>query len=192
MEQFDLDRYYSRKKLLKLFGGEIKIFNEDESKLLFFIKQKAFKFKEDITVYTDENQSNELLKIQARSIIDFSAAYDVIDLRNNEKVGVLRRKGFSSLLKDKWQILNPNEELIGEVEEDNMLMALLRRFLTSLIPQQFSIVINGREVGELHQGFNPFVPQFKIDFSMDTDKLLDRRLGIATVILLQIIEGRQD
>ena len=100
MQQYTFNKYFAKKSFLKIFGGEIRIFDESKNKLLFFVKQKAFKLKEDITVYADESKSKELLKIKARSVIDFSAIYDVVDVTTNETLGSLRRKGFKSILKD--------------------------------------------------------------------------------------------
>jgi hypothetical protein len=192
MEPFSFNKYYAKKKFLKIFGGEIKIFTEDKSQLLFFVKQKAFKLKEDITVYSDESMRQVLLKIQARSIIDFSAAYDITDGQSGTKLGAVRRKGFSSILRDRWVILNNSDNPIGEVVEDSGMMAFLRRFLSNLIPQSFNILVGNSSVGLLKQTFNPFVPQFMVDFSSDSSKKLDRKMGIAIVVLLQIIEGRQN
>ncbi|EMJ88383.1 hypothetical protein [Leptospira meyeri] len=191
MQQYTFNKYFAKKSFLKIFGGEIRIFDENKNNLLFFVKQKAFKLKEDITVYADETKSKELLKIKARSVIDFSATYDVVDLTSNEAIGSLRRKGFKSILKDSWEILDTKDQVVGSIDEDSMLKAILRRFLTNLIPQSFFITINKNQVGILKQTFNPFVPQFNIDFSSDVASALDRRMGIAIVILLQIIEGRQ-
>ncbi|EKJ87886.1 hypothetical protein CLV96_2128 [Leptospira meyeri] len=191
MQQYTFNKYFAKKSFLKIFGGEIRIFDENKNNLLFFVKQKAFKLKEDITVYADETKSKELLKIKARSVIDFSATYDVVDLTSNEAIGSLRRKGFKSILKDSWEILDIKDQVVGSIDEDSMLKAILRRFLTNLIPQSFFITINKNQVGILKQTFNPFVPQFNIDFSSDVASALDRRMGIAIVILLQIIEGRQ-
>ena len=191
MQQYTFNKYFAKKSFLKIFGGEIRIFDENKNNLLFFVKQKAFKLKEDITVYADETKSKELLKIKARSMIDFSAIYDVVDVSSNEPMGALRRKGFKSILKDSWEILDTRDQVIGSIDEDSMLKAMLRRFLTNLIPQTFFITINKNQVGVLKQTFNPFVPQFNIDFSSDRANALDRRMGIAIVILLQIIEGRQ-
>ncbi|MBM9590123.1 hypothetical protein JWG41_06680 [Leptospira sp. 201903075] len=191
MQQFTLNKYFAKKSFLKIFGGEIRIFDETKSNLLFFVKQKAFKLKEDITVYADETKTKELLKIKARSVIDFSAIYDVVDISTNQPMGALRRKGFKSILKDSWEILDTKDQVIGSIDEDSVFKAILRRFLTNLIPQTFFISLNNKQVGLLKQTFNPFVPQFNIDFSLDTANALDRKLGIAIVILLQIIEGRQ-
>ncbi|TGL51179.1 hypothetical protein EHQ55_06400 [Leptospira meyeri] len=191
MQQYTFNKYFAKKSFLKIFGGEIRIFDENKNNLLFFVKQKAFKLKEDITVYADETKSKELLKIKARSVIDFSATYDVVDVTSNEAIGSLRRKGFKSILKDSWEILDTKDQVIGSIDEDSMFKAILRRFLTNLIPQSFFITTNKNQVGILKQTFNPFVPQFNIDFSSDVANALDRRMGIAIVILLQIIEGRQ-
>ena len=57
------------------------------------MKQKAFKLKEDIRLYTGEDMQTEVLSIQARQVLDFSAAYDVIDSATRMKVGALKRKG---------------------------------------------------------------------------------------------------
>lgn len=181
--------YYSRKKFLKILGGEIRIYDEGRNNLLFFVKQKALKLKEDITIFADEGQSRPLLKIQARSIIDLGATYDVSDANTGEKIGAVRRKAMASLMRDTWVLLGPQDNEIGTVMEDSMGMALLRRFLTNLVPQNFTVRIGEQEAGEFRQTFNPFIAQFQVSFKAESS--LDRRLGIAALVLVQIIEGRQ-
>ncbi|MBW7857740.1 MAG: hypothetical protein H3C43_05490 [Leptonema sp. (in: Bacteria)] len=189
---FEQSKYFVRKKFWKIFGGEIKIYDETESQLLCFVKQKAFKLKEDIRVFTDESMSQELFLIKARSIIDFGASYDVTDSTTNERVGTLRRKGLKSILRDSWQVLNSQDQQIGQIEEDSMALALMRRFISGpWIPQSYAMKVGDKVVGMVKQTFNPFVPRFRVDFSMDTNQALDRRLGIASVVLLGLIEGKQ-
>jgi hypothetical protein len=79
MDVFARDTYFAKMKFFKLFGNAIRIFDETKETLLLYVKQKAFKLKEDITVYADEQETKPVLKINARSILDFSAAYDVTD-----------------------------------------------------------------------------------------------------------------
>jgi hypothetical protein len=43
----------------------------------------------------------------------------------------------------------------------------------------------------MKQKFNPFVMKINLDYSMDVNGLLDRRLGIAEAILLCAMEGKQ-
>ncbi|MBI3396315.1 MAG: hypothetical protein HY042_10810 [Spirochaetia bacterium] len=191
MDPFTQDRYFARKQFFKIFGGAVRIFSADKSQLFFYVKQKAFKLKEDITVFADESQNRPLLRIQARSILDFGATYDVTDIATNQRVGAVRRKFFRSFIRDTWILVDANDNEFGTVIEDSMLMALLRRFLSALIPQHYALNVGDAKVGDLKQTWNPFLPQFHVDFSMDTSHRLDRRLGIAAVVLLQLIEGKQ-
>ena len=96
------------------------------------------------------------------------------------------------MLRDEWQVLDANENQIGVLFEDSMGLAMLRRLLLgSLLPQNYDITLGETRVADLKQNFNPFRYELVIDFSMDTAKRLDPRLGIAAGILLAAIEGRQ-
>jgi len=177
-----------RKKVLKLAGNKIKVL-DSSGNLVLFVKQKAFKLKEDIRVYADESQTQEMLLVQARQIIDFKAAYDVVDSQTQEKVGALRRKGWSSMIQDKWEMLDKDDNVIGSIEEDSTVLALIRRFLTNLVPQTHVFKVADKEVASLKQHFNPFI--LKSDFSVNGGGAIDPRLALAGAVLLMTIEGRQ-
>jgi len=168
-------------------------FYDPMGNLVLFSEQKMFKLREDIRVYADENKTQEVLSIKARQILDFSASYDVVDSALNQKVGVLRRKGLRSLLRDEWEVLDASDNVKGLLFEDSMGLALLRRFLLgSWLPQNYDITFGQTRVADLRQNFNLFRYELNLDFSMDTAQQLDRRLGIAAGILLAAIEGRQN
>ncbi|WKZ37698.1 MAG: hypothetical protein QY332_07105 [Anaerolineales bacterium] len=186
---FQHNQYLLKRQVFALTGKFR--FYEPGGNLVLFSEQKMFRLREDIRVYSDESKSQEVLMIKARQIIDFSAAYDVIDSVTGQKVGALRRKGLASMLRDEWEVLDVNDNRIGTLFEDSMGLALLRRFLSSLIPQNYDMVIGSNRVADLKQNFNPFTYQLNMDFSMDTARQLDRRVGIAAGILLAAIEGRQ-
>lgn len=182
-------QYCIRKKILVLFGGKFHIYDTADN-IIGFSKQKAFKLKEDIRVYTDETMTHERLFIKARNIIDFGASYDVTDSETGKVCGMWRRKGFKSLLRDSWELCQ-YEQVVGHLEEDSMFLALIRRFLCKLVPQTYYLKLNdGRTIATYKQRFNPFV--FKLDVTSlvpeedDMDKLV-----AAGAILLTAIEGRQ-
>jgi uncharacterized protein YxjI len=188
---FQYNQYLLKKQAIAL-TGKLRFYNP-QGEVVLFSEQKMFKLREDIRIYSDEQKSQELLLIKARQIIDFSAAYDVTDTLTGEKVGALRRKGLKSMLKDEWEVLDPSDNVIGLCFEDNMQLALLRRFLLgNLLPQNYDLTIGQTRAADLKQRFNLFRYEMNIDFSMDTTRLLDRRLGIAAAALLAIIEGKQD
>lgn len=186
---FQHNQYLLKRQVFAL-AGKFRFYDQS-GKLLLFSQQKMFKLREDIRVYADEEKTQEVLMIKARQIMDFSAAFDVVDSATGQKVGALRRKGLASILRDEWEILDVGDNVIGRLFEDSMGLALLRRFLTGLIPQNYDITIGTERVADLKQAFNPFAYQLTVDFSMDLNQRLDHRVGIAAAILLAAIEGRQ-
>lgn len=210
------DRFLVRQKVFKLLGEAFHVY-DPAGNLLLYCKLKAFKLKEDIRLYASEAQETPLLTIKARSILDFGAAYDVIDMtpggpavggpfqpgqtlqyaataEGGRKVGALRRKGLRSMFRDAWEILDAGDNLIGTIQEDSGVKAFVRRFVDSastFMPQAFHGEVGGQRVFEFRQNFNPFVKKLQCDFSMDPETRIDRRLGIAAAILLAAIEGRQ-
>jgi uncharacterized protein YxjI len=186
---FQSNQYLLKRQVFAL-AGKFRVF-DPSGKLLLFSEQKMFKLREDIRVYADESKTQEVLAIKARQIIDFSAAFDVVDSTTGQKIGALRRKGLASVLRDEWEVLDVNDNVRGRLFEDSMGLALLRRFLTNLVPQNYDMFFGETRVGDYKQNFNPFTYELNIDFSMDTSGQLDRRLGIAAGILLAAIEGRQ-
>jgi hypothetical protein len=182
--------YLVRRKVLKIFGGAFYIYLPD-GRLAFYCNQAAFRLKEDIRLYSGEDMTEELLTIRARQIIDLGATYDIVDTPTGQHIGSLRRRAFRSFIRDEWDILATGDAPVGQVIEDSTAMALLRRFLSRLIPQHFTVNLQGQPLAELRQMFNPFILKIVADFSADPQFLLDRRIGIAAAILMASIEGRQ-
>jgi hypothetical protein len=132
----------------------------------------------------------ERLLIQARQVIDFAAAYDVVDSQSREKIGACRRRGWTSFVRDSWEILDEHDNPVAQVSEDSMLMATLRRFFSNLIPQHYRITDNaGRTQAVLQVGFNPFI--YKMEVQIEPGTTLHRGVILAAGILLAAIEGRQ-
>jgi len=188
---FNYDQYLLQRQVFAL-TGKFRIYNP-AGQLVLYSQQKMFKLREDIRVFDDEGCSQGLLHIQARQIIDFSAAYDVYDqTMGNTLVGTLRRKGWHSLARDEWEVLDPSGQPIGALFEDNLTQALIRRLIAgSWLPQNYDMSVRGTRVADLRQRFNLFRYELDLDFTPDTTRLLDHRLGIAAAILLAAIEGKQ-
>ncbi len=192
-EIYRQETFVATRQLFKLLGAAFRLETTD-GRLLAYSRQKAFKLREDIRVYSDEAQTEELLFIQADRMVDWSASYRVTDTQAGEVVGALRRKGWSSMLRDSWEILDEHGTVRGRVVEESSWKALVRRVVelaTLLLPQTFLIEIDGQVVGTMKQNFLGIPPKFTVDLSDDADGRLPRPLAVATVVLLLAIEGRQ-
>lgn len=181
--------YTIRRKILTLFGAKFHIYNSS-GQVIGFSQQKAFKLREDIRIFTDETMHDERVAIHARQIIDFSAAYDVLDSKAGAKVGALKRKGWSSILRDSWIVMDENDVEIGTIEEDSLLMAMLRRVLGGIIPQDFHLRDSSQtELARFQTHFNPFVHRMTVTIQEHCE--LNPLLVLAAGVLLVAVEGRQ-
>lgn len=190
---FSKSQYYIRRKIFSFLGQKFYIYDGHDA-MVGFVKQKAFKLKEDIRVFETPDCARELLVIQARQIIDFSAAYDIYDPVNRQKVGALRRQGLkSTLFKDSWEILDGDDNPVGKIEELGGALATLRKWIEilSIIPQEFSMQFGGQEVAHFEQNWNFFAPRLTVDFLGGPEEI-DRRLGLGAAVLISAIEGRQN
>ncbi len=187
---FQQDAFVARRKIFSLAPC---FFVQDQAgNALAFLRKKIFTLKDEIRVYTDETQSLELLNIKARRIIDWGTAFDVTDSINRQKVGALKRRGWKSLVRKEWIVMDALDQEIGMIREDSMMLAFVRRFLTNLLPQTYTFEIGGQQVGTAGQNWNFFAPKMHVDFTADPAKRLDRRLLVAAVVLLMAVEGRQE
>lgn len=194
LERFASPTFTIRKQILSLIGAKFWIYDHADQ-CVFFTKMKGFKLKEDIRLYADESMGRELLTIGTEQVIDFSAGYWVHDPVAGETVGHLKRRGMKSLVRDEWEIQDAGQNPIGVILEDSTTLALIRRFIDSasfLLPQKYHVEVGGRTVATFQQQFNPIIQRMRVDFSADTEQVLDPRLGLGAAVLMAAIEGRQE
>jgi len=95
-------------------------FNVTDSKgqSLAYVRQKMFKLKEAISVFSNESKTELLYKINADRIIDFNASYSFTNA-NEEVIGRVGRKGAKSLLKAHYEIFNNENKQEFLINEEN-------------------------------------------------------------------------
>jgi hypothetical protein len=89
-----------------------------QGNLIFYVKQKAFKLKESVTVFKDATQTEPLYAINASKILDFSASYQFTD-RQGRLLGAVRRRGMKSLWKAHYEITDERSALVLTINEEN-------------------------------------------------------------------------
>jgi hypothetical protein len=78
---------------------------DDQGVVLMSLKQKLFKLKENIVIFSDAEQTQPLYEIKADRIIDFSAKYHFSD-RNGKALGSVKRQGLKSLWRSRYDIFD--------------------------------------------------------------------------------------
>ncbi|MBX3364751.1 MAG: hypothetical protein KF866_08310 [Phycisphaeraceae bacterium] len=187
------EQYTIRRKILKIFGAAFHVYDPNGG-LVAYCKQKAFKLKEDIRLYTSEACSEELLVMKARSIIDFGATYD-ITLPTGEVLASLRRKGLkSTFLKDEWLVFDHEGRQVAVLRERGRFLSFMRRYTdygSLLAPQKFDMHLNdGTPIAMYRQHFNWFVYRLGVSI-LKHDEHIDDLAILAAGCLICAIEGRQ-
>ena len=191
----DHERYTIRRKLLKIFGAAFHIYDRSGG-VVGYCKQKAFRLREDIRVFTDETMTTPLLVLKTRQVIDFSASYDVL-LPDGTALATLRRGGMkSTFLRDAWTIVDDKGVLIGRLEEQGSVTPLVRRYAGdagALFPQRTELTdAEGRPVATFRTHFNPIVYKLGVAVHEDQHGELDELVILAAACLTAAIEGRQE
>ncbi|MEM1227184.1 MAG: hypothetical protein AAGJ40_15905 [Planctomycetota bacterium] len=117
-----------RFKLLT-FGQRITAKDADGN-LLMFVKQKMFKLKEQVEIYSDDQRSNLIFRIAADRMIDFSANYSFTDAAGNPW-GAVRRKGMKSLWSAHYDVIQDGN-VDMTIQEESPMKKLLESLLTEI------------------------------------------------------------
>ena len=89
-----------------------------EGRTIAYVKQKMFKLKEDVNVYSDETKTDIIYKIKADRWIDFSAAYAFLD-KEGKEFGKVARKGWRSIWKARYEIIDQDQRPQYTLTEEN-------------------------------------------------------------------------
>lgn len=86
--------------------------------LIGYVKQKLFKFKEEINVFADEGQTQKLFGIKADRVLDFSANY-AFTSANGLHIGSIKRRGMRSIFKANYEIADASGNQVMQIHEEN-------------------------------------------------------------------------
>src|SRR6266511_5148308 len=125
-----------------------------------YVRQKRMAIKEDIRFFADEQESQELFRIKARSMFDIGGArYDVTDA-SGVQLGVLEHVFGKSLLRSTWRVTDAAGAEIATAQERSVPMAIARRIVDFVpygelvpIPYNFDLVSEGKPIGFMNRKF---------------------------------------
>ena len=156
-----------------------------------FVRQKKLAIREDLRFFADESESDELLRVKARQVVDVRGRYDVTTPAG-EVIGVLQRRFAQTLLRTTWAILSHDETPVAEVTESSTKRAVLRRVLEMVdVPllYHFTIVVEGRPVGEVRRVLS-LRDRYVMTLGGDFERRIDRRLAVALLVVLDALQAR--
>ena len=91
---------------------------------IFYVHQKLFKLKEDISVFSNKSKSELLYKVKADKWIDWSTSY-TFSSAHGDFLGRVGRKGMRSLWKATYDIFDQNNRQDFSIQESNGLVKIM-------------------------------------------------------------------
>lgn len=186
-ERFAHQKYTIKRPFLSFLGRKYYVYAPDGS-LVLFLKHPLMKLRQEFTIFTDDTETTPLLTVRSRKMISLNMAHDVIDPATGEKTGSIRSRGMKSIIRDTWDLLDANDEVVGLMEEEGA--ALLRRFI-KFLPGKHKIELGGQRVASLQQLFRFFTKEVVLDLSMNNGKL-DPRFAIGCALLALMKESARE
>jgi hypothetical protein len=100
-----------------------------DGRVVLYTKQKLFKFREHVEIFTDSTRSRLLAEIKANKVIDWSARYFSTDADGKE-IGSVGRRGWRSLWKAHYEVFNPGDNTPDfSIHEENAWAKVMDSFL---------------------------------------------------------------
>lgn len=99
---------------------------------ILYTKQKMFKFREHVEIWTDNSQATRLAEIKANKVIDWSARYFAMDA-NGAEIGSVGRRGWRSMWKAHYETFNPGDNNPDfSIQEENVWTKVADSFFSEI------------------------------------------------------------
>jgi hypothetical protein len=178
-------RYRIKRRFWSVFERTFRVFTSD-GQLMMLVKHPVFRLREEFTVFGDEAQTRPLLLVKSRQVVAINFCFDVVDAENQEFLGTVQKRGFRSIVRDKFLILDRAGNEIGYSEEQGA--SILRRFIP-LLTSKHAIFINGQRVAYIRQIFRFFTKEFEVTIMPGT---IDTRFVLTCALLALMAEARRE
>jgi uncharacterized protein YxjI len=160
------------------------------SAVAFFFVLGLLAKKRHIHFYRDDSKQDLLLEVLQDQKLAFITHTYTVNEPSGQPLARLSKNLLTDILRKKWLVLTPDGRPLWEAKEDSVLLALVRRFLTRLVPLCFIFCLpGGQVVGEFNRKFT-LLDRYVLDLSQDSERVLDRRVAVAMGVLLDTGERR--
>lgn len=187
---FSQPTYILKRQGLAL-AGKYQLFGEQDDTPLLYIEEKSkwLAGQKTIHAYADADKAREIIRLQTSESED--AEMDIIDAQSETLIGRigLSVDDLAEIIKDAWEIIGADGKRIAKIFEKNIGQSVLREMMGNDLPQKIDITVGKTLAGELRQKVKMFSYELGIDFSMDSARLLDRRLGLAAALYVAYHQG---
>jgi hypothetical protein len=179
---------------LIVIAPQIKV-TDSAGETILYVRQKALALREDVRIFADEQQQQQLFQVNADRWLDWSANYWVRTV-DGEPLGSIRRHGMRSLWKATYDVSGADEQPAATIHEESAWVKVLDglvgeipiagAILSMFVNPAYLVDVNGQTVLRMQKEPAFFEGKFTIhrlaDFGQRDESLLVNSL-LMTVLL---------
>ena len=159
----------------------------------FVIVSMSARPRRHVTVYRDESRRETILRVlQDQRIAALVRTYTVT-LADGTVLARLRKNYAYNVIRKRWSVEGPDGQILALAVEESIVLSLLRRVLGSFFGLLRTNFLFQRPDGEVLGEFNrkfTLLDRYVLDLTADGERTFDRRLALATGIMLDTGERR--
>ncbi len=159
----------------------------------FVIVSMSVRPRRHVTVYRDDSRQDTVLRIlQDQRIAALVRTYTVT-LPDGTMLARLRKNYVHNVVRKRWSVEDADGRILALAVEDSVVLSLLRRVLGTFFGLLRTNFILQRPDGEVLGEFNrkfTLLDRYVLDLTADDERTFDRRLALATAIMLDTGERR--
>ncbi|MCP4651900.1 MAG: hypothetical protein GY858_00730 [Candidatus Omnitrophica bacterium] len=136
-----------------------------------------FRWSSNIKIFSKVPGKKKKAIIYIEENRDLLNVYDVVDIESQERIGVIRYH-FGS-----WEILDDDDNYFKIAPTENIIkeMFFLKHILYDIIVDKTNKPMGA--IKKISPFFAPVFYKYQVDFSLDEENILDKRLALATLTL---------
>ncbi|HJS73478.1 MAG TPA: zinc ribbon domain-containing protein [Vicinamibacteria bacterium] len=156
----------------------------------FVVATALLSKKRHVHFYRDDSKRELLLEVLQDQKLAFLTHTFTVNEPGGRTIARLQKNMLTDLFRKKWSCAAPDGRALWEAKEDSILLAIVRRFFTRLVPLCFIFCLpGGQVVGEFNRKFT-LLDRYVLDLSRDAAGALDRRVAVAMGVMLDTGERR--
>jgi uncharacterized protein YxjI len=164
-------------------------------KTLAYIRQKMFKLKEAVTVYTDDSKSSVLYMIKADKWLDYNANYAFTRGTGEENLGRVGRKGRKSFWKATYEIFDKEGNHEYTIVEENPWAKVLDNLLGVIgqyffNPKYLVQSVDGKNIMRLSKEKSVMGRRFRLDKLGETSAEESERI-LLSLMMMNLLERQR-
>ena len=163
-------------------------------------RQKILKLKEELEIFKDKTKEKKVCSIKANKVLDFSASYIFTDL-NEESFGSIKRKGFRSIWKATYLLMDSKDNYYATIHEENPYAKVLDELLGWIVgvgyllnyilnPSYIITTKEGKELFRITKEPSFWGGLFKIEKLSEIDDSEEMRCLMATFMMIFLEKSR--